>query len=370
MLCSRLSSFEKEYTFMKKIVFLVFLILVVSGIWVIYGNTRNSAVATDPAKNIETPAKPKDASREKAGRPIEFEKTDLRSLDQTGICSRLAKDGSLRDLPAGAVEETLDIDSDRQVVFRTVCETGPGEDGSGVSVKRDLYVLLRVKSPKGGPAAEEIINKYTVTYPGADKPDFPGYPFILDAEASNDGRTLRYIAGRSPEYYDLYQYDLTRKDWKERYALNSYTISRFFVDSDQPISVWHADPLKQAYFLKPDVVYIATEKRDVRIAEQIRLDNREAKRKAEEFYKSPDYLSGKYKGTGLPRHFMLTGVYWNRKGDERQLAARWNMFDGEVDGLKKLIEPGTLANASFVSRTKPVPTERDWEGWHKLVRKP
>ena len=136
------------------------------------------------------------------------------------------------------------------------------------------------------------------------------------------------------------------------------------------MSVWHADPLKQAYFLKPDVVYIATEKRDVRIAERIRLDNRKAKRKAEEFYKSRDYLSGKYKGTVLPRIFKLTGVYWNRKGDERQLASRWNMFDGRTDGLRKLVKPGTLINASFVSRKKPVPTEKDWEGWHKLARDP
>ncbi|MBR4748724.1 MAG: hypothetical protein IK083_04010 [Abditibacteriota bacterium] len=307
-------------------------------------------------------------------RASEFDRVDVKSLAKTGLVSELETTRTPEDCAEGTSEEILPLGGGKQVVFRTVCSLGPGksEGDSETAVRRTLTVLLREKTPDGE-AAEEVIKEYAASYRKGSRQECCDYPYIMDAAVSDDGRTLRYIVNNQRFRYEslveLYQYDLTEKDWRDKYGFNSYCLSRFVIDPDS--SMWNQDPIKQACLLAPDVVYIATKINGVELAERIRLDNREAKRKMDEFYRSQEYLSGKYKGTAVPRYFFLTGVYWNRAGAEQLIAAGWNIFkepEHSETGENIMIKPGTLINDRSLPDKKPVPTEKDWEGWHKLVR--
>ncbi|MBO4548646.1 MAG: hypothetical protein J5758_05450, partial [Abditibacteriota bacterium] len=60
--------------------------------------------------------------------------------------------------------------------------------------------------------------EYAASYRKGSRQECCDYPYIMDAAVSDDGRTLRYIVNNQRFRYErlveLYQYDLTEKDWE------------------------------------------------------------------------------------------------------------------------------------------------------------
>ncbi len=316
---------------MKKSLFVIVLVLIsLTGVYALYNDSVGNREMKDISSSVSGPE------------TMAFDKVNAENLSMTGICSNYEIDKSEKDCVAETTEEELPVDNDSSIVFRTICETGLNEKGynslrnknSQFSVRRTLVVLLRTSDhTDSNQYAFETIMKLSAEYFRDEKWECYDYPYVLDAEVTDDGSLLRLLVKHTDQTAYYYQFNLHKKNWDEQLKKNWDII--FMSPQRFAVVGWDYVPgcLKQAFFIKPDVISISTTT-------------------------GMEYAVRILDSAGLSGKIRQEGVYWNRVGDRRFLGGAFEMKS--VDNGSNLTDP--------VDDTPPVPTDSDWEGWHKLER--
>ncbi len=333
---------------MNKIVFFVIIVLLAVSAVAIYGNIRGSQSET---VSLIQPAdkQPDNGSYNEKAALTDYEKVNVETLSKAGVCADLESAKTEGECKAGTTEEELVIDDNTSVIFQSVCETGLNETEKGLlgeeypySVRKTLAVFLEDKKDQSRETIDRIcINYVPEKYVPDGKPDCYDAPYILDAAVSDDGNLLRFLVKFDLGYVCVYQYDLQKIGGVENYN-NSVTI----YEDLPPLRI---GKLKQAYFVLPDTINLISEsgcEYSVKIAYNDSWNDQAAK-----------------SGRKSNKKLLQDCVYWNKKGSRVYFYTYAREIQGSATGAK------TAAGFSLPD-TPPVPTDRDWEGWHKLVRNP
>ncbi len=278
---------------------------------------------------------------------------DLGKLAKTGVISELYRDSNC---VAGATEELFPLSSSRTAVFRTVCETGLNKDGGEISARKTLYIILREKGADSEGSSDEVIKKLVHEYTEYREGYFDFTPKVIDAAATDDGSVLRLLCSHRGDTL-LYNLDLDKKTWRDKKSLSSApSCMREFRYLAYEYNVGH---VKQVYFLAPDIVFLSTDNGmeyasricffDDKLTEYIPMDPTKT---AKQIY------SG---------NLFYQGVYWNRVGDEKFLGF-WKLKKGVLEDGTPVYGSWRLKDDPFLPARKPVPAQKDWDGWHKLER--
>ena len=290
-----------------------------------------------------------------------FGKADIKEFDKTGLVEDFLPIKDKKDFRAGVTEEELPVDEETSVIFRYVCETGLNETepGKGIETKllqyscrKTLLVLLKDKvSGEEEEIQRYVVNMYENSIWRLDsrKILYLNYPYVLDAVLSDDGKVLRYIFAMEPMNTELREFRLDEKDWGYQTRFKQYS-EVVFRRLGQPYS----GNLKQAFFITPDIIKVSS---DNGMDYSVRITEKDAV--------MPSGLQD-FNGKTLMKRMCLDCIYWNGAGKKEYLKTFFSkepVFDNERN--KYVME-------AFIDKTltaePPVPTERDWEGWHKLER--
>ncbi|MBR4749721.1 MAG: hypothetical protein IK083_09170 [Abditibacteriota bacterium] len=339
----------------KSVVFAIMLVMaIVVGALIVYGKTGNTGTSVFGQTAIQPKAsKNITAASSDAGEQTK-KKVNLRKLAKTGIISDIYRNNTCI---AGTSEELFPISAGRSAVFRTVCETGLDKNGSDISARKTLYIILREKGPDGLKYTDEVIKTLVKNYKEFTEGAFDFSPRIIDAEASDDGSFLRLLCGYEGEIL-LYNFDLDQKNWRDKESLSSAP-SRMR-DHWYLASEYNVGLVKQVYFLAPDIVFLSTDN-GMEYASRVRLFDEEL----------TEYHSMSPTKTVKKKHFgnmFYQGVYWNRVGDEVFLEVFWKLEKGALQDGTPVYGSWRLKDDPFLPDKKPVPAQKDWEGWHKLER--
>ncbi|MBQ9358932.1 MAG: hypothetical protein IJT95_05260 [Abditibacteriota bacterium] len=119
---------------MKKFLFIIILVLIISaGVFGVSGylNTERKLAVTENMGNPPIHLYDEDSYSTSLANDVPestvFGKVDLKKLGRAGLCSDRKKVFRMEDCIAETAEETLPVNRDRTVVFRTVVETGLNE---------------------------------------------------------------------------------------------------------------------------------------------------------------------------------------------------------------------------------------------------
>ena len=339
----------------KSVVFAVMLVMaIVVGALIVYGKTGNTGTSVfGQTSGQPSPPKSVTAASSDAGEQI-IKKVNLRKLAKTGIISELYRNNTCI---AGTSEELFPISAGRSAVFRTVCETGLNKNGSDISARKTLYIILREKGPDGKGYTDEEIITFAHEYKEYKEGVFDYRPKVIDAEASDDGSLLRLLCCFNGEIF-MYNLDLNKKTWRDRRLLagvHSGLYRRVYLE-------YIPGNVKQVYFLTPDIVFVSFDS-GTEYAEKLC------------FYQ--EGVGQEYIGDGPEKRLVKSthganviykGVYWNRVGSKDYLEWKWMTEKGALPDGTPVYGPWRLKDDTHLAETPPVPAQKDWEGWHKLER--
>ena len=285
---------------------------------------------------------------------------DIKNLEKTGVIKELL---SAKGCVSGTVDEVMSIDGERSVVFRTVCKAGLNELGltlgnsnnkKRISVRKTLNIILRDKKNDGTGYHEETMASLVSEWQEYKEDGDYNAPLVIDAEASDDGSFVRLLCRRRGDIR-MYNFDLDKKNWRDKKA-RLYSTVKFTSHEINPGAE------KQMYFLFPDVIFFSTES-GMEIAERVTFhEGRLMMRDDPDLFKRGVY---EVQDNGFTTK---EGVYWNKVGSVVFLESRWLCKDGVLQDGTSVYVPWRQENDPNLPDTPPVPTEKDWEGWHKLER--
>ncbi len=349
---------------MKRIWFVVFLLLLtaVSAV-AIYGNIRGKLQYRSSVDTAPMPGSQKENNTVPADTlaPSAFEKVSISDLEKTGFVKDCMPIKNNDDFRAGVTEEEIPIDNTRSVVFRYVCETGLNETepGQGIETKllryscrKTLLILLKDKTS----GEEEEIQRYQVKMYENDvsstdeqKTERLNYPYILDAVLSDDGAILRYIIKCNRFSVDVRELHLDEGNWMDQILIKQRNKAVF-----SQTAVPFTGDMQQAYFALPDVINVSCStgmNYSLKICEKDMLGASSLQNLLDE---------------NINKRMCLDCIYWNEVGKKdylKTLFSKESVFDNEAN---KYVKKSCLDKT--LTAEPPVPTDRDWEGWHKLER--
>ncbi|MBR4749479.1 MAG: hypothetical protein IK083_07920 [Abditibacteriota bacterium] len=315
---------------MKKAVIISLIALFIIGALVLYGSARGNKVILKDTGAARTAS---EKNSEQA-----FEAVDINAFDKTGICADFETMTSEEKVKAGTKEDVLPVNSDTSVIFQNVCETGLNEAEIGAygkkfpySVRNTLNIYLENKNSRKRDRICSFKSNYTEENTSRSGHTF-NYPYVLDAEVSNDGKMLRFLVRHVNLDLQFRQYDLHKKSRPGQEEEHPWTDVY-----DNPLYP-NGGGLVQAYFVKPDVINVFTTTMDYSV--QVKMQSSKLyrlKNKIPLTAKLPDIIA------------YCDCIYWNGKGN--------------YDYITSLVY-----HPKSIGEKPPVPTEKDWEGWHKLER--
>ncbi len=335
---------------MRKYIVIIILLVLIIGAGLLAVNAYTGITSGLPAEITEAKERQITTSELTEPEDLTIKKVEVDKLAKTGIISELYRNNTF---VAGTTDEDFLIGSDRTVVFRTVCETGLDNNGGDISARKALYIILREKSSDGLKYSDEVMITLVKDYKEYTEGVLDLSPKVIDAEASDDGSVLRVLCCRNGNTL-LYNLNLDKKEWRDK---NSISDSPSVICRD-----WYFEfspgKVKQAYFLAPDIVFVSTDKgmeyaAKLRFCEGGQLEYGPEKKIVKRSYAA---------------NLFYEGVYWNRIGPQELLDVSWRLKKDTLPDGTQVYGTWRLKDDTELPDTPPVPTDRDWEGWHKLER--
>ncbi|MBR4748725.1 MAG: hypothetical protein IK083_04015 [Abditibacteriota bacterium] len=289
-----------------------------------------------------------------------FGKVKIQDVDNTGLVKNYLTIRSKNDFRPGVVEEELPVDEDTTVIFRYVSETGldeseiqiPGSKPLRYSCRKTLQILQRDwQTGQEENLQSSVVKMYENDSLNEDLKTLRfNYPYVLDAILSDDGKILRCIMSVDPSETEVCELHLDEKNWRYQ-TLIKHRRQKVFGKYAVPFS----GNMVQAYFVLPDVINVSC---DTGMLYSVRICEKDALGLTD-----PDG-----RDLGVLKRMCLDCVYWNEVGKRDYLKLLFSkelVFDDETN---KYVMKGCLDKTLTVE--PPVPTEKDWEGWRKLLRGP